>query len=85
MLHGSYLLFGSCSAYMFRQDDCTRVLHVETCEPRDLKRGGRMIARRLNTTPAFGCVVAYFTIRLFFTDSTPLTLRVISPALSTAF
>ena len=27
----------------------------------------------------------YFTIRLFFTDSTPLTLRAISPALSTAF
>jgi hypothetical protein len=29
--------------------------------------------------------VAYFTIRLFFMDLTPLTLRVISIALSTAF
>ena len=29
--------------------------------------------------------LAYFTTKSFFTDMTPLTLRAISPALSTAF
>jgi hypothetical protein len=34
----------------------------------------------------WGChPLAYFTIRSFFTDVTPLTLRAISPALSRAF
>ena len=69
---------------MFRQDDCTQALYGEAHESRGLKRGGSMVARRLDSTPASGCVVAYFTIRLFLTDLTPLTLLAISPALLTA-
>jgi hypothetical protein len=53
-----------------------------------LRSSGPKIQGRLIHGGTFvepGIAAAYFTIRSFFTDLTPLTLLVISMALSTAF